>query len=111
MRTMPLLALLFGACVTQASVDDSGLTAPPGDAPCVYYDSLIDQGTIIPIDLEIMVDSSFVGYGGASYPVPGGRMVERSMVMLGQLGAIGRIVLTDGTADQPWCRWYSPINN
>lgn len=108
MNTMTLLALCLGACVTMTS-DDVADDVMLSDAPCSYFDALIDSGSIIPVDLEIMVDAEFVGYGGASYPVPGGRMVERAMVHYGDLGAIGRIVLTDGTATESWCRWYSAI--
>ena len=94
---------------------DTDIPPIPAVAPCVNYEAMMvsvdDPYTIpsiIPADfgVRIIVDRNIQPFMGASYPVPGGRMVWNVWILRWfdgeHLGAIGR-------GDDDACQWYGPL--
>lgn len=112
MRIAALVFILFASCGDDVNGSVQDL---PVEAPCLTYEAMMvsvddpyEVPTIVPapVGVRIIVDSNFDPFMGASYPVPGGRMVWSVWIFRWfdgeHIGAIGR-------ADDDACRWYAPV--
>lgn len=112
MKTLMTILAVLAAC------GDNQGDAPnlPAEQSCLAYEAMmvsVDDVYAVPsivpapAGLRIVVDRDFQSFMGASYPVPGGRMVWNVWIFRwfdGEyIGAIGRL---DGG---DVCRWYSPV--
>ncbi len=105
-----IIALSLIGCGDQRQPDDE----MPSIATCIDYETYmvsVDEDVVpslvpAPFGVRIVVDPTFHPFMGASYPVPGGRMVWNVWVFRwydgDHLGAIGRV------GDSDVCRWYQP---
>lgn len=110
MTRVVCVLFLLAACGDDVTVPDF-----PDARPCTSYETMmisVDDAyvvpSIVPADagIRIIVEASFQPFMGASYPVPGGRLIWNVWIFRWfdgeHLGAIGR-----GAGDM--CRWYPPV--
>jgi hypothetical protein len=115
-RVVAAIALVLVVAILLVGCGDNQYPQPdfPRTARCVEYESYMvsaDEDVVpslvpAPGGVRIIVDDDIRPFWGASYPVPGGRMVWNVWVFRwydgDHLGTIGRV------GDTEMCRWYDP---